>query len=81
MFDPILKILADNPGLLEATKQALLDEFKVSETTLDSNYDDVRLGQIFRARLIAIRAIEEAFRKIAKEKSRDPVQPKFNEAR
>lgn len=68
-MNPILQIVADNQALFDALKNTIIDEFEIGETVLDSDHDDVKLGQMFRARLIGVRRVEDAFKRIARLKS------------
>jgi len=78
-MNPILKTLADNPLLLEATKQAVLDEFKPIEVS-DTD-DDVVLGQKTRALVVGMKKVSEAFKKIEKLKTVPQSEERINQAR
>lgn len=79
MEPSILKTLADNPSLMEALKKLLERKFSVDLLTSDES--DIILGQMVRARLVGLKAIEEAFKEIAQYRSVQEVQEKRNEAR
>lgn len=70
MPNDILKMLADNPALFDATKKAVLDEFEFIATD-DNSRTDEQLGQIVRAHMVGKRKIEEAFRKIGRLRSNE----------
>ena len=79
----ILTIIADNPALFEAVKKAVLGEFDVSTISLLKlgGLDDKRLGELVRAQIEGVRAVEEAFRKIGNYKSRSGQPERVNPAR
>lgn len=81
MERPILKIVADNQGLSDAIKEVLLEEFLMEDERTDDMLSNERLGEMFRARLVGIRKVESAFKKIARYKSKDQDGPKINGAR
>ena len=58
----ILTNLANNPELLKAVKETVLEEF--SETPYAEGASDELLGQITRARISGIKRVESAFRVI-----------------
>jgi len=62
MDKEILKGLADNPNLLAAVRKLLEEKFSVDSLTAD-RADEV-LGQMVRARLVGLQAINEAFREL-----------------
>ncbi len=64
----VLKLIADNQALTEALKELLKGEFETPLTEVDASSDE-EIGQRVRARLYGKRAIEEAFKKIAKHKT------------
>ena len=78
MNENILKIIADNPALLEILSKILLDEF---ETPFNEGFSNERLGEIFRARIIGKEAIGRAFSKILENRTSEIVKPKENPAR
>ncbi len=66
----ILKGIADNPALMEELKKLLMDEFVTP--TLEMGYSNERLGEMVKARLTGVSAIERAFRKIMEYKTLEP---------
>lgn len=70
-MDSILKIIADNPALTEALRKVIEDEFEVTTITLSKveNLSDENLGQAVRAQITGMKAINEAFKKIAQYKT------------
>ena len=82
MKDPqILKLLADNPSLLETLKEFLEAKFDLETHRSDDTISDIQLGQMARARLVGLQKIEEAFKEIARMKSGSQSVGKRNEAR
>jgi hypothetical protein len=75
----ILKIIADNPALLESLRNLLEGEFV--ESPLELGFSNERLGERTRARLTGLQAIDEAFKKIAAFRSVEAKQPIINRAR
>ena len=63
----ILKGIADNPALMEELKKLLMDEFVTPSGEVD--YSNERLGEMVKARLIGVNAIEKAFSKILEYKT------------
>lgn len=59
--------LADNPSLMEALRTLLEAQF--STDTLNRDHSDEVLGQMVRARLVGLQAVEDALKEIAKYKS------------
>jgi len=59
----VLKGIANNPDLLEAVKQTVLDQFV--EIPYAEGASDELLGQITRARLVGRQKVEAAFHAIA----------------
>lgn len=78
MPNEILKLIADNPRLIEALKTTLLKQFELEANT--DGMDDLQLGQMMRARLIGRQKIEDAFKEIAKFKSFETVKKAENPA-
>lgn len=74
----ILKVLADNPALMEATKEAVLAQF--AEIPFSEGASDELLGQITRARFIGRQRVEAAFKDIAAFKSTPEPVDKDNPA-
>lgn len=79
MEKSILTVIADNPALLEAVKNVLLREFSIDG--MEEMMDDLMLGQMVRARLVGLRGVNEAFKKIARFKTTEEARPKVNTAR
>ena len=63
----VLKGLANNEALFEATKKIILEHFE--EVPFSEGASDELLGQITRARHVGRQKVEEAFRKIASYKT------------
>jgi hypothetical protein len=63
----ILKGIADNPALMEELKKLLMDEFETPSGEIA--YSNERLGEMVKARLIGVGAIEKAFSKILEYKT------------
>ena len=61
-MDDILKIVADNPALIEALKEHILKQF--DENTLSTSLDNESLGQVTRARLEGIKKVNQAFKEL-----------------
>lgn len=58
-----LKALANNPALMEELRKYLMQKFELS--TIPSNTDNAKLGELVRARLDGRLLVDEAFREIA----------------
>ena len=78
MSSPLLKILADNKELSLAVRDVLEKCF--STDNLTSDLADIELGQMVRARLVGLKAINEAFAEIARHGSVREVEEKHNPA-
>lgn len=63
MKDETLKALADNPSLTKAVRDVLEKYFSTDKLT--SDLADIELGQMVRARLVGLKAINDAFAEIA----------------
>lgn len=59
----ILKGIANNPELLEAVKQTVLEQF--AEVIFREDVSDELLGQVTRVRLVGRQKVEAAFQAIA----------------
>ena len=59
----VLQGIANNPELLEAVKQTVLEQF--AEVPFAEGASDELLGQITRARLVGRQKVESAFQAIA----------------
>ena len=81
----ILKIIADNPMLMEAVKGAIMDEFErvnvFSKFQISVTLSNEQLGQATRARLDGIEIVESAFAKMAQYKTQPQNQEVRNPAR
>lgn len=75
----ILKIIADNPALLESLSNLLKAEFAESPDEL--GFSNERLGERARARLTGLEAIDRAFKKILLYQTVVPKPPGVNKAR
>jgi hypothetical protein len=77
MPDPILKVIADNPALLEAVRGLFLEKFSTDD--LSPQMSNEVLGQKVRARLEGLAKVEEVFKEIEKcgsvEKKKEGVNP------
>jgi hypothetical protein len=76
----VLRLIADNQALLDCLKELLLSEFGTPLTDVDGATDE-QIGQKVRARLYGKRAVEEAFKKIAKYKTPKDRTEQVNPAR
>lgn len=78
-MEEILKSLADNPKLFEATKEKVLEKFVIDYQSFSNETDDARVGQLVRAITLGRSMIEKAFTEIAKcktiEESSEPPNP------
>lgn len=72
----ILKVLADNPALFEALEKELISEFELVDGMVDSDKGDVQLGQMFRARITGINAVNTVLKRIEKLKTITPGEPR-----
>ncbi len=76
----ILRSIADNQPLFEALKKLLKQQFEQTPRT-DDAISDAQLGQMYRARLIGLEKIDQAFREIAVYKSNPDTPRKVNRGR
>ncbi len=74
----ILGILADNPALSDAVKQCIAKQFSVDNLVATDN--DILLGQMVRARLVGLKALNDAFKEIEQHKTSPDVEPRENPA-
>ena len=74
----ILANLANNPELLKAVKEVFLERFSIDGLT--ANASDELLGQAVRARLVGIKAVEDACREIESYKTAPQATEKDNPA-
>ena len=72
--DAALTSLANNPPMMEALKEALLKEFRQIDS--DAEYDDVRLGQMYRARIVGVEVVDSVFKRVARLKSGGEKEPR-----
>lgn len=72
----VLQSLADNPLLLEMIRKLLEDKFSIDSLKADDA--DMILGQMVRARLVGLKAVDEAFREIEQYKSSNKTVDKKN---
>lgn len=63
----ILKGIADNPALMEELKKLFLEEFQTPG--MDVNLSNESLGEMVKARLMGVSAIESVFSKILEYKT------------
>lgn len=80
-MDNILTMIADNPALFAAVKEVVLEHFESSDLRTDEAIDDIRLGQMYRARLVGIQKVEEAFKEISSHRTRTDLSSNKNPAR
>lgn len=81
MNDSILKVIADNPALLEAVRKVIDDKFDLEIPQTDMGLNDLELGQMLRARMVGLRKVEEAFKEISQHKSNPNRPERINPAR
>ena len=79
MPNKILQPLADNQALLTAVKELILKQFSTDSLVVTDS--DELLGQMVRARIVGIKAVENAFKEIERYKSTQPQVDKTNPAR
>lgn len=80
MDSKTLQPFADNDTLSAAVRKLLEDQF--STDSLKADHSDEVLGQMVRARIVGLKAIEEAFKEIAKCKTvKDSGVDKLNPGR
>lgn len=65
----VLAAFADNQSLVEEVKKVLRRQFTEDDARTDAISDEL-LGQMYRARLVGLQKIDDAFAEIAKHKSR-----------
>ncbi len=75
----LLKIVADNPSLSDALRRLLEEKFSTDK--LKAEVADEILGQMVRARLVGLAAIEEAFKEIEKYRTEKESVDKVNPGR
>lgn len=75
-----LKIIADNPKLLEALTE-LFDKHIEDHGKVDDSLSDERLGQIYRARLVTKQVVADAMRTILMYRTKDETKKAVNPAR
>lgn len=75
----IFRSLADNPLLLSALRNLL--EAKLSVDTLDHSQSVEMLGQMVKARLVGMAAINDAFKEIEQYRTTPPAPERINRAR
>ena len=79
MPNEVLKIVADNPALLNALKTVILEQFSLEEVNTNMTNDNI--GQLVRSRVEGMRRVEGAFREIEKYKTPKPSGGGKNPAR
>lgn len=70
MVNSLLQLLADNKALMSEVKALLTKHFSVD--SLEATESDIVLGQMVRARLVGLQAVEAAFKEIASHSSTPP---------
>lgn len=78
-MNEILKILADNPALMEAVRKVIEDEFETP--AFNDEISNELLGQVVRAKMKGLEAVETAFSKIARLKTHEVKKEAPNPAR
>ena len=78
--ESILKVLADNPPLLDEVKRVLLEQFTY-ESKLHVGMTNEELGEVVRASLVGIKKVEDAFKVVAQYKSEERKPEPLNPAR
>lgn len=76
----ILSILADNPALTDAVKAVLVKQFS-TEPVCTPDVTDMVLGQFLRAKMSGMKAIDEAFKEIARYRTTPDKPERQNPAR
>lgn len=79
MDKTLLKIVADNPALLQVLREVIESKFSVDD--MKEMSDDAVLGQMVRARLVGLRLVSEAFKEIERHKSTPERPVAVNKAR
>lgn len=77
----ILKGLADNPLLLEATKALFDKQFSLANLTLEGGLTNEQIGQETRARIEGKKLVDEVFKEIERHKTVQAKAPSHNRAR
>ena len=67
-MNPFLKQVADSPDLAKALRELLEKQFEAPKD-MDTSTSDIELGQFLRARLAGMKAIDEAFKEIARHRT------------
>jgi tRNA A22 N-methylase len=80
MNESRLRRFADEEGMFEAVKEALVKEAKAYMPVIANEPDEV-LGQKYRAYSTAIELIEKSFNKLAQHKGQKPAEKLTNLAR
>lgn len=80
MDKQILQVLANNEALMEAVRDIIISKFEITDIQ-DGIIDDLRLGQMTRARLVGIKKINEAFKEINQYKTIVDNPARINQAR
>jgi len=76
----ILKIIADNQKLQEAVRTVLMKQFMDTSSASDTLTDE-QLGQFLRARIVGVKAVEDAFKEIERYKTVEQKNNLINPAR
>lgn len=75
----VLKLIADNPALLNALKGLLQKHFSVD--TLSTNMTNENMGQLVRSRLDGLEVLERAFKEIERHRTQKDKPLSQNPAR
>jgi len=82
MIPTSLQSLADNKPLMEAVKAEILKQFEAPSDGKELEaLSNEQLGEFLRARLTGVKAVEVAFREIARHTSAPPQQDRVNRGR
>lgn len=78
MLNDVLRTIANDQPLIDALKDAFRQEF---DKPVDTNRNDAELGQMVRARIEGMKAVEEVFRKVSQMKTPEKKPTEGNPAR
>ena len=79
MENNILSIVANNPALIEAVKRAIKAEFEI--TSFKDEVSDEQIGQVVRAQMKGLEAVDRAFTEITRYKTIPTATTTVNPAR
>lgn len=75
----ILSIVADNPTLISVLREVFEEKFSVDGINI--GLDNEVLGQMVRARIVGLKALDEGFKEIDRYKTVVDRPPTINKAR